>query len=62
MSLDELRQHPEWRNMVAGVKKTLDESATFVLSAAEREPIERVRFLAGQYAGIKAVYDYLRRP
>ena len=61
MSMVELKQSPEWRELMQEVKNSLDTCAGHVLSAAEREPIDRVRFLAGQYAGVKLVYDFLRR-
>lgn len=62
MPLELLKENKdEWRELLTQVKNSLDEAAKHVLTAAEREPIERVRFLSGQYAGIKTVYDYLRR-
>jgi len=62
MSMDELKGSPEWRELLTGIQKTLDKVAEQVLSAAEREGIDRVRYLAGYHAGIKATHDFLRRP
>lgn len=57
----EFTQSDVWQKLLTDVKNSLDMARDQTLAAAEREPVERVRYLAGQYAGIALVYQHLRR-
>lgn len=60
MNMAEIRQNPVWGEILAMVAKELDTASKRVVTAAADQPMDQVRYLAGQHAGMLAVYNYLR--
>lgn len=58
--MNEVTKLQEWKEILFQVEISLDRMKDQVLTASAREDLGRVRYLAGQYAGAKAVLDYLR--
>jgi len=57
--MSELTDMPEWKQIVREIEESLDKAKDQVVASTVREDLSRVRFLAGQYAGIRSVYNFL---
>lgn len=59
MRFAELRQHPEWPDLLHWLATEVDNARTRVLTESIRGDIESVRYASGQYETLRDVHKVL---
>lgn len=58
--LNELRQHPEYADLLAYVQAAVDKAAESVVIESKRGTIDDIKFVAGRHAALQELYNNLR--